>query len=220
MIKLYIYLNMDPNIFVESYGAEYARSKLSMRPRRTLLIMIGFSPFDQTKFLNFSTNQLADLINFFCCRHIFEKINSSKYKRIAKMLNCSVDELNKTIKNWKPIDEQMLYDLLDFFSLTKGNAQHIVFLIDYVNFTSNRQITLLDDNFNVNYIVLKIFVGYFRNIHSYYNFPLSLHTKDIIQKIKYNHSLLKFAIFKVSENVLVQDVYNIIFNNLLMLHNI
>lgn len=135
------------------------------------------------------------------------------------MLGCSVIELDKTINNWKCIDQRMLYDLLDFCCPSKGNGQHINFLINYVNGICNNKISLPNDKFNgsdIDYIILKTHIGYFRNKFIFYDHSLSSSTKNLLIETKYKHVLMKFAIFKASENVLIQDIYNIIFNILLL----
>ena len=54
---------MDHNIFIELHNYEYSYSKLIKRNKNDLIKIVKKIPID--KYYNFSTNQLADLINFF-----------------------------------------------------------------------------------------------------------------------------------------------------------
>jgi hypothetical protein len=210
---------MEPNTFVELFGAEYAYSKLLKRSKQSLLHMISNILIYNTKCKTFTANQLADVINFFCCGNIFENPSSSNYRRIAKMLDYNVDDLTKLIKKWKCVDERILYDLFDFFCPTKNNEQHIMFLINYVNLICNNKITLSNDKLNnprVDYMILKIFIGISRNKFGF-DSTLSRQTKMLLIETEYKHVLIKIAILKASEHSLVHDIYNIILNNLLAL---
>ena len=210
---------MDSHTFIELHGAEFAYSKLIKRSKMNLLKMMEIIFYNKRKYQNLSINQLADLINFFCCGHIFEK--RENYKGIAQMLNCDVDELIDIIIKWKCIDKQILYSLFDFFCPTKENGKHIEFIINYTNCLSNNKQPLLNDKLtenDINYFILKVFVGYARNRFTFYDARLGMNTKCMVLEAKLKYNLIKCAIFKVSINdILVLDIFNIIMNDFFLI---